>query len=117
MKQKPSLPLVRQIMTEFAEQTGLSPIRRPPSRYLWTDAFAVCNLLELYRLTVEKRFKSLALSLVDQVHETLGRHRQDDSRCGWISGLARLRGDCIPLQGAYASARLNFCKKNTQEDE
>lgn len=99
MKQNLSLPLVRQIMTEFAEQTGLSPVRRPPSRYLWTDAFAVCNLIGLYRQTGEDSFKSLALSLVDQVHETLGRHRQDDSRSGWISGLGEDEGKLHPTAG------------------
>jgi len=98
MKQNPS-PLVRQIMTEFAEQTGLSPLRRPPSRYLWTDAFAVCNFLELYRQTGDDSFKALALSLVDQVHETLGRHRQDDTRSGWISGLGEDEGRLHPTAG------------------
>ncbi|MBW6520702.1 MAG: hypothetical protein K0A99_06770 [Desulfoarculaceae bacterium] len=99
MKQELPLPIVRQIMTEFAKQTGLSPVRRPPSRYLWTDAFAVCNLLELFRQTGEDSFKSLALSLVDQVHETLGRHRQDDTRNGWISGLGEDEGRLHPTAG------------------
>jgi hypothetical protein len=39
-------------MTEFASRTGLvgdSP--NASRRYLWTDAFAVCNFLELARLT------------------------------------------------------------------
>ncbi|MGA7877901.1 MAG: hypothetical protein WCA08_19750, partial [Desulfoferrobacter sp.] len=61
----------REIMTEFAELTGLIE-DRPPKRYLWTDAFAVCNFLELYRQTGEEQFKHLALSLVDQVHTVLG---------------------------------------------
>ncbi|MBU0663352.1 MAG: hypothetical protein KJ990_02290 [Proteobacteria bacterium] len=99
MKQNLPLTLVRQIMTDFAKQTGLSPVRRPPSRYLWTDAFAVCNLLELYRQTGDDSFKSLALSLVDQVHETLGRHRQDDRRQGWISGLGEDEGRLHPTAG------------------
>jgi hypothetical protein len=99
MKQNPSLPLVRQIMMEFAEQTGLSPVRKPPSRYLWTDAFGVCNLLELYRQTADDSFKSLALSLVDQVHETLGRHREDDTRSGWLSGLGEDEGRLHPTAG------------------
>jgi hypothetical protein len=30
-------------MTEFADQTGLSQAGTVPRRYLWTDAFAVCN--------------------------------------------------------------------------
>lgn len=99
MKQELSLPLVRQIMTEFAEQTGLSPVSRLPRRYLWTDAFGVCNFLELYRQTGDDSFKALALSLVDQVHETLGRHRQDDTRSGWISGLDETEGRMHPSAG------------------
>jgi len=35
-------------MTEFARLTGLSPASSAPRRYLWTDAFAVCNFLGLY---------------------------------------------------------------------
>ena len=31
-------------MTRFAERTGLTGARLP-RRYLWTDAFAVCNFL------------------------------------------------------------------------
>ena len=49
--------------------------------------FAVCrNFLGLSRMTGEKRYTELALRLVDRVHHTLGRHRGDDSRPGWISG-------------------------------
>ena len=47
-----------------------------PRRYLWTDAFAVCNFLELYRHTSDE--KHLSLRLVDQVHSILGRHREDE---------------------------------------
>jgi len=99
MIRNPSLPLVRRIMTEFARQTGLSPVKTSPQRYLWTDAFAVCNFLELYRQTGEDQFKSLALALVDQVHATLGRHRRDDPRRGWISGLNEEEGRLHPTAG------------------
>ena len=58
----------RIIMLEFADATGLSDKSREPRRYLWTDAFAVCNYLELYRETGEQTFLDLALKLVDQVH-------------------------------------------------
>jgi hypothetical protein len=34
------------LMASFAERTGLVS-DRPPRRYLWSDAFAVCNLLGL----------------------------------------------------------------------
>ena len=94
-----SQPLVRKIMTEFARETGLSPIRKRPRRYLWTDAFGVCNFLGLYRQTGEERYLHLALRLVDQVHNTLGRHREDDSRRGWISGLDEQEGRAHPTRG------------------
>jgi hypothetical protein len=99
MKKNPALSLVRQIMTEFAEQTGLSPVARQPHRYLWTDAFAVCNFLELYRLTGDDRYKWFALSLVNQVHATLGRYAENDARRGWISGLDADEGRLHPTAG------------------
>lgn len=89
---------VQEIMTAFAESTGLSGTERPP-RYLWTDAFAVCNFLELYRQTGEERWRRLALRLVDQVHYVLGRHREDDARTGWISGLTEEEGREHPTRG------------------
>ena len=75
MKQDASLSTVRDIMLDFADATGISSAGKPPRRYLWTDAFAVCNFLELYRQTKDERYKHLALRLVDQVHGILGRHR------------------------------------------
>ena len=94
-----NLTPVIEIMTEFAEETGLTATDCEPRRYLWTDAFAVCNFLELYRRTRENRFKDLALALVNQVHHTLGRHREDDARSGWISGLAEAEGEQHPTRG------------------
>ena len=61
-------------------------------RYLWTDAFAVCNWLGLGE--VER-----ATALVDRVHRVLGRHRPDDARQGWISGLAEAEGARRPTAG------------------
>jgi hypothetical protein len=86
-------------MAQFADQTGLSPVGQSPRRYLWTDAFAVCNFLELYRHTADGKFLSLALRLVEQVHTILGRHRQDDTRVGWISGLDDFEGRLHPTSG------------------
>lgn len=100
MNQNKSIPEVEKIMMKFAELTGLSPTREePPERYLWTDAFAVCNFLGLYRQTGDEKYKQLALYLVDQVHHTLGRHREDDSRTGWISGLEEQEGRKHPTKG------------------
>jgi len=83
---------VRSIMDEFAIGTGLSDKLRAPRRYLWTDAFAVCNFLELYRQTGEQSFLASARELVDQVHFVLGRFSDADSRSGWISGLDHQAG-------------------------
>jgi len=93
------LDKIREIMLEFSDLTGLSGSGRPPKRYLWTDAFAVCNYLELYRQTREEEFKDLALRLVDQVHQVLGRYRPDDVRNGWISGLGEGEGSKHPTIG------------------
>ena len=99
MKQNEFQPTVQEIMMEFARETGLSPALKSPRRYLWTDAFAVCNFLGLYERTGEETYLNLALQLVDQVHQTLGRHRRDDSRTGWISGLDEQEGRNHPTRG------------------
>ena len=85
-------------MDEFAVVTGLTGTA-PPRRYLWTDAFAVCNFLGLYRESGKGDDLDRALRLVDQVHHILGRHRLDDSRHGWISGLAGEEGERHPTRG------------------
>ena len=79
------------LMTSFAARTGLAGAR-PQRRYLWTDAFAVCNFLGLGRHVQ-------ALALIDRVHRELGRHRPDDRRRGWISGLADADGEAHPTLG------------------
>ena len=86
------------LMMDFAHRTGLTS-GQPPRRYLWTDAFAVCNLLGLAGETGQDRYRELALRLVDRVHLTLGRHRQDDPRTGWISGLGEREGKVHPTRG------------------
>jgi hypothetical protein len=65
-------------MEEFAAVTGLHPPRESPRRYLWTDAFAVWNLLGLHEATGDEAWRTRAQELVTQVHETLGRFRSDD---------------------------------------
>jgi hypothetical protein len=97
-----------QIMMDFARITGLEPISPRPRRYLWTDAFAVCNFLELYGRTRERRYLDLSVHLVEQVHHTLGRHREDDARKGWISGLDEKDGENHPTAGGLRiGKRLN----------
>lgn len=93
---------IRLIMHDFAETTGLSDPSREPHRYLWTDAFAVCNFLELYRQTDDQQYLQLAVKLVDQVHLVLGKHHPHGARQGWLSGLddeqALLHPTCAGLR-------------------
>ncbi|MCA9099557.1 MAG: hypothetical protein KDA63_00300 [Planctomycetales bacterium] len=99
--------LVQRLMDEFAESTGLT-CRSEPRRYLWTDAFAVCNFLGLRHESGRERYLQLARDLVDQVHHILGRHRQDDPRSGWISGLSEADGARHPTYGGLRiGKRLN----------
>ena len=110
--------LAREIMLEFARLTGLSPARAHPRRYLWTDAFAVCNYLEFYSQTNNKAHLDLALQLVDQVHHVLGKHRGDDPRQGWISGLDAQQGEEHPTVGGLRIGKqLNERKPNEPSDE
>jgi len=73
-------------MAEFLEATGVTG---PASsrRYLWTDAYAVCNLLGFHRRTEDPSYLALARRLVDEVHRVLGGHRDDDSARGRLGGL------------------------------
>ena len=92
--------IVEEIMGEFAGRTGLlEESANSVHRYLWTDAFAVCNFLALYEHSNREKHLHLALGLVDQVHEVLGRHRNDDARSGWISGLDNKEGRLHPTAG------------------
>lgn len=93
-----TMSLAQRLMDQFAVATGLVG-EAPPRRYLWTDAFAVCNFLGLARQTGDDRYVRLAERLVDQVHHILGRHRDDDPRWGWISGLPDAKGEEHPTQG------------------
>lgn len=90
--------LAKSLMDEFLVATGVLG-DLPARRYLWTDAFAVTNLLALGRSTGEPRYLDSARRLVDQVHRVLGRHREDDTRRGWISGLSEEEGARHPTAG------------------
>ncbi|MDH3747533.1 MAG: hypothetical protein OER97_04955 [Gammaproteobacteria bacterium] len=109
---------VRAIMIDFADRTGLLTAGNAPQRYLWTDAFAVCAFLSLFKVTGDEEFLRLATSLIDQVHETLGRHRQDDSQTGWISGLDEEQGRRHPTAGGLRiGKRLNERAEDQPFDE
>lgn len=94
-----------ELMDRFADLTGLTD-KAPPRRYLWTDAFAVCNFVGLFRETGNDRYFQLALTLVDQVHAVLGHHRPDDARSGWISGLSAEEGARHPTRGGLRIGKM-----------
>jgi hypothetical protein len=87
-----------ELMRAFADRTGLTSAQ-PSRRYLWTDAFAVCNFLGLHEITGKDEHRDFALRLVDRVHHTLARHRDDDPRTGWISGLDEPEAERHPTRG------------------
>ena len=87
------------LMVEFGRRTGLISAIEHPDRYLWTDAFAVCNFLELFACTGEQKYQEYAIALIDQVHQVLGKYREDDMRSGWISGLDEKNGRLHPTIG------------------
>ena len=99
MVQHKQLVEVRKIMADFARLTGLASNETASRRYLWTDAFAVCNYFSLYRQGGQEADKQRALDLIDQVHTNLGRHRRDDPRRGWISDLDQEDGENHPTRG------------------
>jgi hypothetical protein len=103
-----------QLMTEFARRTGLFPASPKGQRYLWTDAFAVCNFLELFARTGDELYLRHATDLIDQVHRVLGQYRADDPRNGWISGLDEERGKRHPTIGGL---RIGKPLKERQADE
>jgi len=92
------IDLADALMTEFAERTGITA-PGPGRRYLWTDAFAVCNFLGLAETTGDPRHTEQALRLIERVHTVLGRHRGDDGRSGWLSGLATTESERHPTRG------------------
>ena len=96
--------LATDLMMKFGTRTNLFTDQEPKRRYLWTDAYAVCNFLSFPKEGGPAGRPSrmdMALQLVDQVHETLGQHRKDDSlhRKGWLSGMPRNEGLVHPTTG------------------
>jgi hypothetical protein len=72
------------LMQAFLARTAIPPHTGTPRRYLWTDAFALINALQLMR-EGHAEAASDARALVGQVHRILGSHREDDPRTGPLS--------------------------------
>ncbi len=105
MTEEHRIALASELMRSFAERTGIqSGVRQ--RRYLWTDAFAVCNFLGLARATGDDGDRRLALTLVERVHHTLGRHRTGRRATGLAPWTRRRggRGAPDPRRAAYRQA-------------
>jgi hypothetical protein len=98
MRPNDATAIAAQLMSAFASRTGLYPASENQQRYLWTDAFAVCNFLELFKRTGDDIHRRCATDLIDRVHHVLGRYRGDDDRQGWISGLDEQAARCHPTK-------------------
>jgi hypothetical protein len=99
-----AIAVAAQLMSAFASRTGLHPASKNQQRYLWIDAFAVCNFLELFERTGDELYRRCATDLIDQVHQVLGHYRLDDVRQGWISGLDEQLGQRHPTKAVCGSA-------------
>ena len=109
-----AIAVAAQLMSAFASRTGLHPASKNQQRYLWTDAFAVCNFLELLKRTGDEHYRRCATDLIVQVHQVLGHYRLDNVRQGWISGLDEQLGQRHPTKGGL---RIGKPLKERQPDE
>ncbi len=111
---KEYLQTAERLMNSFAEDTlSDEGSYSTENRYLWTDAFAVCNFLELHKNTGKKIYLDQAHLLIKAVHATLGKHRSDDNRSGWISGLPDDEGSNHPTAGGLRIGK----KQNERRQE
>ena len=105
------LPTAGRLMLDFAERSGLTG-SQAPDRYLWTDAFAVCNFLALYRAHDDAAYLSLAKKLIEEVHEVLGRYAPGSGKEGYLSGLPPEEAALHPTLGG-----LRIGKKEAERPE
>ncbi len=88
------------LLDAFASRTGIDGGSGDPShRYLWTDAFALMASLGVAEGANDLRHDVRAIRLANLGHRHLGRHRPDDARTGWISGLPEAEGAVHPTAG------------------
>jgi hypothetical protein len=108
-----NLEVAQKLMDDFLARTGINGSGNNANRrYLWTDAFAVQACFSLSHEPNGEDYKAYALCLIDLVHSTLGKHRTDSPRKGWISGMSSEEGKKHPTAGGLRigkklSERLN----------
>ena len=103
-----------ELMDAFTKRTGFMESGKTQRRYLWTDAFAVCNFLGLYEKSGEEKHLLRAKRLVDEVHRVLGYYREDDSCSGALNGLPDREASWHPTAGGL---RIGKTEPERGEDE
>lgn len=113
------LAVARKLIDAFLQRTGVLPeCSSGNERYLWTDALAVTVCLALGEAFDEIRYRHSATRLIEVVHESLGRFREDDERVGWISGLSEEEGRRHPTsRGLRIGKEVPERKPHEQIDE
>ncbi len=95
-----SIEIAHNLMDDFLKRTGIMDSGGDPDqRYLWTDAFAVHSCFALSHEQDGEKYRYYALKLIELVHHTLGKYRDDDPREGWISGMPPDEGEKHPTAG------------------
>ncbi len=116
MREKNLLMALR-LMEEFADKTALVS-QKSPKRYLWTDAFGVCNYLGFYETLKDSRYLDLAIKLVDQVHETLGKYAEGEHTHKRLSALDEEEAGLHPtINGLRIGKPLPQRRENEPFDE
>ena len=99
MTREKYLSVVREIMMEFAALTGTVTCEKTPEALFVDRCFCCLQFFGALPQTDNEQYRDLATRLVNQVHSVLGRHREDDVRKGWISGLSEKEGEQHPTRG------------------
>jgi hypothetical protein len=74
---------MKEVYGEFTgPQWKPKPFAENKSRYLWSDAFGVCNYATLYCETKDTQYLDQADALIKTVHDTLGKDRRLEERLG-----------------------------------
>jgi len=82
----PNLERFQEVMDEvygpFDETKAWTPkpYKEGKGRYLWTDAYGVCNFVTLFNLTGQARYLDQADALITEVHNVLGKDRKGRNR-------------------------------------
>jgi len=76
----------------FQDNWKPKPYAENKGRYLWTDAFGVCNYITLFCETGEQKYLDQADALIRDVHNTLGKNRKLTARLGPSTDDHPLRG-------------------------